>query len=72
LQRGQVKQARAGFGGGLALFGDGGWLVAHGIGNGQGLGFRPHAVVFFLGVFRVFFVVGVEPFGWVAAGFNFE
>ena len=33
LQRGQVKQARAGLGGGRSLFGDGGFLPAHRIGN---------------------------------------
>ncbi len=46
LQAGQVKQARAGLGGWLALFGDAAGSTAHGIGDGDGVFQAPDPVGF--------------------------
>ena len=50
LQRGQVKQQGRDLGGGLAFFGDRGFLAAHGLGNGLRLAGVPDPVGLEFGV----------------------
>jgi hypothetical protein len=71
LQAGQVKQQGRCLRGGLALFGDGGLLAAHGVGNRLGFRCRPHAVGAGFHVFRLL-PLGVEPLGGVFARLGAE
>ena len=72
LQRGQVKQAGGGLGGGFAFFADRGGLTAGGVGDRLGFGLRPHAVGFLFGVVLVFLVLGVDPLARVFTGGDLE
>ena len=77
LQRGQVKQQRAGLGGRLAFFGDAGGLATHRVGDCQGFGLRPDAIGFLLSVVGVLLPLRIKPLGRVLtslgekAGVNF-
>ena len=69
LQAGQIEQQGRRLRGGLALFGDGGLLAAHGVGNGLRFGGRPHAVGLGFGILALL-PLRVEPLGGVLARFG--